>query len=255
MRMCFSKRINGLAAGSDPLPCIQANLDSHQQFALPTTNYQQEMNNGYARSRLTCSTGRCKYANPQKEEGLMPVYNSKEYRAWIDMRRRCYDKRRPQYRLYGARGIAVCERWLHDFQAFLSDVGYAPSSAHSLDRIDTSKNYTPDNVRWATAREQANNVRHNRIATVGNETKTAAEWAKCTGLNPATLRYRLRSGMSDEEAVTKPSKGRNRKIVIDGVARTTKEWSAILRIPVSTINYRHRKGLPITTEMNNDASF
>jgi hypothetical protein len=178
----------------------------------------------------------------------MSVYKTKEYRAWIEMRRRCYNPERPNHRLYGGRGVTVCDRWRWDFVAFLGDVGYAPSPQHSLDRIDTAGNYEPGNVRWATGVDQSNNWRHNRLATVGGDTKTAADWARKTGLNPATIRHRLRSGYSDEEAVCSPSKGWRRTIVIHGEARTAKEWSAILGIPVSTINYRHRNGLPITKE-------
>jgi hypothetical protein len=175
----------------------------------------------------------------------MSVSNTKEYRAWIEMRRRCYDPKRPSYRLYGGRGVIVCDRWRYDFAAFLEDVGYAPSSAHSLDRINTEGGYEPGNVRWATAQEQSNNWRHNVFATVDGEAKTVADWARETGLHPATIGYRLRNGYDDTTAVSKPSKGWRRTIPFNGEARTAKEWSTLLGVPVSTINYRHRNGLPI----------
>lgn len=86
-----------------------------------------------------------------------------EYRAWISMKTRCADyPDRPDYALYFARGIRVCERWLNSFQNFLSDVGPRPSDTHSLDRIDVDGNYEPSNVRWATRSEQAFNTRRSK---------------------------------------------------------------------------------------------
>lgn len=178
----------------------------------------------------------------------MPVHTTKEYRAWVEMKRRCYNKRRKNYKLYGGRGISVCDRWRYSFRAFLSDVGYAPSLQYTLDRINTDGNYEPGNVRWATIREQANNVRHNSTATVFGTTKSASDWARDTGKHPATIRYRLRSGIPDAEAITAPVKPWRRLIELDGKSHTAKEWSRILGIPVSTINYRFRNSIPINKE-------
>lgn len=83
----------------------------------------------------------------------------KEYDAWRGMQRRCYDTDSPYYQDYGGRGIEVCEQWLVSFETFLTDVGVAPDSTHSLDRIDSDGNYELSNVRWATPTEQARNRR------------------------------------------------------------------------------------------------
>lgn len=85
--------------------------------------------------------------------------HSPEYNAWHSMKGRCERPSYHHFKDYGGRGIRVCERWLHDFPAFLADMGPRPSATHSLDRIDVNGNYEPGNCRWATPEEQASNKR------------------------------------------------------------------------------------------------
>jgi hypothetical protein len=82
---------------------------------------------------------------------------TKEYRAWLAMRERCACPRYQGYDRYGGRGIRVCQRWQESFEDFFSDIGRAPSPQHSLGRLDNDGHYTPGNVAWQSAAEQARN--------------------------------------------------------------------------------------------------
>jgi len=87
--------------------------------------------------------------------------STKEFRAWSGMKFRCFTKTSKDYPSYGGRGITVCDKWLNSFESFFDDMGYAPTSKHSLDRIDVNGNYEPSNCRWSTAKEQCSNKRNN----------------------------------------------------------------------------------------------
>ena len=85
------------------------------------------------------------------------LHNTKEYRAWHDMRQRCGNPNNPFYSHYGARGVMVCERW-NRFAAFYEDMGPRPPGM-TLERKDNSKGYCKDNCYWATKTQQARNMR------------------------------------------------------------------------------------------------
>lgn len=116
---------------------------------------------------------------------------SKEYQTWIRIKERCGKITHPDYYLYGARGIIVCDRWLNSFDNFLLDMGFRPEGKSSLDRIDNNGNYDPSNCRWADIYTQARNKRCNIFYEFNGKNMCLSDWANKLGINPSSLRERL----------------------------------------------------------------
>lgn len=127
--------------------------------------------------------------------------NSRLYGIWKGLKWRCNSKSDRSYKYYGGRGIKVCDEWEADFQAFYDwamENGYRDDL--SIDRIDNDGNYEPENCRWVSAKEQANNRRNNIIITRNGETHTLAEWAEILGIKYSTLQKRIQGNWNIERA-------------------------------------------------------
>lgn len=131
-----------------------------------------------------------------------------EWISWQQMTSRCRKPNNRLYKDYGGRGITVCERW-NSFKNFLADMGLRPSLKHSIDRIDNNKGYSPENCRWATAREQSQNRRSSYMITFKGKTMNLSQWAAAIGFPYHTLSNRIRNlGWSAEDALTTPRRAR-----------------------------------------------
>jgi len=145
------------------------------------------------------NTKSCGCARAKKSRGF-----HREYNIWKGMIARCTDKRHRYFFHYGARGIWVCDGWIKSFNNFISDMG--PSNGLSLDRIDNSLGYSPENCRWATMHEQQNNRTVTTFITFDGKTLPLAQWARSIGVRVKTLRARLARGWSVEKALTTKGK-------------------------------------------------
>lgn len=142
-----------------------------------------------------CSTTR-RSLSVTDPKGLPTHGRSKtpEYRSWQGMIYRCFNPRKSGFSNYGGRGITVCQRWLESFCNFLEDVGPRPSPAHSMDRIDTNGNYSPENCRWATSRVQNNNQRKTLMVEVDGTKMALSLACEKLGLSRQNCARRIRKG-------------------------------------------------------------
>lgn len=129
---------------------------------------------------------------------------SAEYGIYNNIIDRCMNPRNDAYKNYGGRGITIWSEWVGEngFISFYNHVGKRPSPQHSLDRIDNNKGYEPGNVHWATLKEQARNMRKNRLITFNNKTQCVAAWAEETGIKEGTIHRRLNAGWPIEKALS-----------------------------------------------------
>lgn len=128
------------------------------------------------------------------------------YLTWKGMKSRCDNPNAVNYAKYGGRGIAYDTRWA-DYREFVADMGLRPTG-HTLDREDNAGDYTKSNCRWATAKEQNNNKRTNRILRYAGRALTVAQWADEMGLSFRTIQSRINKyGWSTERALLTPVRG------------------------------------------------
>ena len=113
-------------------------------------------------------------------------------KIWHAMIARCSNPKHRDWPLYGARGIAVCDRWVNSMTQFHFDMGDPPSQIHQIDRRKNNGNYEPNNCRWVTPKEQARNRRSSLFVTHKGKKLPLAEWSEKTGLKYHTLYQRIK---------------------------------------------------------------
>lgn len=154
--------------------------------------------------------------------------NHKLYRVLIDMKRRCYNKDRPEYIYYGARGIEVCQEWRKEdgiIEFYKWSLGNGYKEGLSIDRIDVNGNYEPSNCRWITVEIQNKNKRDRRIITINNINKSLAEWALELNLPRDTLEKRIDAGWSDSQLLRPVAPKAINQSGIEGIVWKNGKWS------------------------------
>jgi hypothetical protein len=117
----------------------------------------------------------------------------KVYTAWCNMKHHCYYETDPNYPVYGARGIIVCDKWQDSFENFLADVGEPTDPRYSLERLDVNGNYEPDNVVWASPFVQAINKQETQVEYQDLK-DTLKKFCEMTDVDYAEIIARLHSG-------------------------------------------------------------
>lgn len=113
------------------------------------------------------------------------------HNIWMDMLKRVTPYYKESFKYY-ARNIKVCNRW-QLFENFFADMGHPPNG-YSIERINNDGDYSPENCKWASAKEQANNRRSSRLITYKDETLTLQQWANRFNIGSGTIAYRIKAG-------------------------------------------------------------
>jgi hypothetical protein len=130
---------------------------------------------------------------------------------------RCTNPKADNYARYGEKGITVCDEWLHDYMAFREWALANGYEEHlTIDRIDGTKGYSPDNCRWATYHEQnLNRTVNKRVTgykhnwTIDGITKSAKAWCEEYRIPVPTVMYRInKMGMNPKDALLAGPSGR-----------------------------------------------
>lgn len=130
-------------------------------------------------------------------------YENKVYRTWRNAKNRCYNPNAEKFPRWGKLGVHMHQAWVDSFEEFYAYIGDAPSPRHTLDRIDPDGSYVPGNIRWATAKEQANNTRMHKKVEMFGETRSRFEWCKKLCVSARKVNKLLQEGYSFEEAIDK----------------------------------------------------
>lgn len=107
------------------------------------------------------------------------------------------------------RGIKVCKEWKNDFVSFQKWMyinGYLDNEKrgkYTLDRIDTNKDYSPENCRIISQKEQCSNRRNNVIVSINGISHTIKQWSEITGISQTTLYQRYYRGIRNENLIKK----------------------------------------------------
>lgn len=183
----------------------------------------------------------CSHATKHKKS------HTRLYSLYYSIKDRCYNPNNRNYNNYGGRGIIMCDEWKNDFASFYywaQNNGYSDSL--TIDRIDVNGIYEPQNCRWITMQEQANNKRTNRIISYKDKNYTVSQFCKELSLNEDTIRQRINVyGYTKAEDLLKPPHHIKDTckiyIKINGQEKSLSAWCEELNVNKETIRNRIRK--------------
>ncbi len=143
---------------------------------------------GFKKGHVVSEETRDKIRKLKTTHGLS---NSKEHKKWDNMKGRILNPKGDDVRLY--KNIKICNRWINSFENFYKDMGEIPKDGkrYSLGRIDNKGNYCPENCRWETDMQQANNRRTTHWITYMGKTMSMMQWSKYLNKPYGNIKNRL----------------------------------------------------------------
>lgn len=165
-----------------------------------------------------------------KEISANSVSNERLYGIWCGIKSRCLNANNKNFHNYGGRGISICEEWKNSYQAFrdwayqngwLEDIPKKHEDILSIERIDVNGNYCPENCCFIPLKQQCFNKRpynecrkkitkkDKNIITINGIAKSQREWQEHFNISDSMLAYRIKKGISIENALVEPKFSKN----------------------------------------------
>jgi hypothetical protein len=121
--------------------------------------------------------------------------NTRIYKEWQNMKKRCLYPNFEHYDRYGGRGISICPEWKEHFESFYKwAIANGYNDTLTLDRVNNDGNYEPANCRWATRTEQVNNRCDTVFINYENNRETLASLSKILGLTYSNVKTKYYRG-------------------------------------------------------------
>lgn len=145
-----------------------------------------------------CYTKKIRAKNIIKATFKHGMSETKLYRIWADMKKRCLNKKVDRYKNYGGRGITICNEWLgfESFKDWALSNGY--KEGLSIERINVNGNYEPSNCTWINFKEQSRNRTTNIFVIYNNKKICLAELSEITRIDSKVLYMRYNRGDREE---------------------------------------------------------
>jgi hypothetical protein len=159
------------------------------------------------RSGATKSCGCLNIKQIREESRKQTKHNLRShdlYKRWQKIKGRCLRHSDRRYKDYGGRGITICNEWIDDFMSFYNWAlanGYQPHL--EIDRIDNNDGYRPDNCRFVTTKDNANNTRRNIHVEYQGKSMTLKQACEAADIvsHYRTIWQRVKGGKSFEESI------------------------------------------------------
>lgn len=148
----------------------------------------------------------CRREDAGKLNSTHGMSKSKLYRKWAGMKQRCYNNSIASFKDYGGRGIKVCNEWKDSFETFRDwALSHGYSDDLTIERIDTEKDYCPNNCMWIPFNKQQGNRRICYSFVHNGESKNLADWCRDLNLDYYMVHNRIyKLGWSFEKAISEP---------------------------------------------------